>query len=57
MAWNGLAGGGWSDAVRSVEQGIGDALRQWDVDAAGGVSQRHRVALVWVGWEPEHLGP
>lgn len=49
MGLNGLAGGGFSDSIPGVEQGIGDAMVQWDVDAAGGMSQRHWVTLVWVG--------
>lgn len=49
MGWNGLAGGGCSDSVCSVEQGISDAMMRWDVDAAGGMSRCHWVVLVWVG--------
>lgn len=44
MGRNGLAGGGRSNAVPSVKRGVGDAMMQWDGDAAGGMSQWR-----WVG--------
>lgn len=55
MGWKGLAGGGCSGSVCGVERGMGDAMTQWDGDAAGGMSQCHWVGLGWVGqstWGP-----